>query len=203
MNQEVEQHNQKNDIADLIPYVSVRVPSADDITIEYALRQATLAFMKDSYLFKGHTFIYGQKGVKDYILEIPEDQVVYDISEHGITLNERPIVFTRDGDYDVVRLHHPIDGACYSVEYTYHIPLTACEIPTEIENKYLDAVVSKSIMLLFTGAKDSFVSAQLFQIAQAEYQQAIETISQRRLHNFSQGRPRMKAPRRNRGGYQW
>ncbi len=192
-------NEQKNSFEELIPFLSARVPKVDDLSAEHALRQAVLSFMKDSYLFKAQTVFYGQRGVEEYILEIPDGHVVYDIGRQGVKKDGRPINFERDGNYEVIRIRNPHHDACYTVDYNYHISPDACEVPESIFQKHLATIVSKAIVLLYTGDTTSYVSPQLFQIAQQEYANDIETISVRRIHNFSQSRPRMKSPRGDRG----
>lgn len=186
-------HEEARKFEDLIPDISARVPKADELTIEHVARQATLAFMSDTRIFHDRVVFNGQRGVEEYILEIPDDQVMIDILPDGVTMNGRPYrAFRRDGQYDVIRLlGGVVDGACYEVDYSYHITPDACNIPDEVYNKYLHTIVDKAVTMLYTGDTDGYVSGQSYQIALRNYEQALDRIAGRRMHNFANGRPRM------------
>lgn len=186
-------HEEARKFEDLIPHISARVPKADELTMEHVARQATLAFMAETRIFRDRVVFYGQRGVQEYILELPDEQVIIDIEPDGMTMNGHPYrAFRRDGQYNVVRLMgQVVDGACYEVDYSYHITPDACDVPDEVYNKYLHAIVDKAVMLLFTGDERGAVSGQSFQIANRNYEHALDQIVARRMHNFSNGRPRM------------
>lgn len=187
-------------IEDIIPYVAARVPDADEMAIEFAIRMAAIQFMKDTRLFHDQVVFYGQSGVKEYILEIPDDIQMIDIRPDGVTLNGQPYYnFVKDGHYDVVLLTQPpVAGGCYTVDYAYSIKPDACEIPLMLFDNYLEHITLKAILLLYTGTSKSPVSTNLYTVAKQEYQDLIDRIFGQRLHNFSNGRPRMK--RRSRRG---
>lgn len=185
---------QPNRFEDLIPHLALRVPRVDDLSAEQALRQATVDFMRETQLFLGTSYIYAQRGVSEYILEIPEDHIIFDIAHDGVTLRGKPVRFERDLNYDVIRLNNAREGDCYQVTYSYHISSEACEMPEEVKSKYLSAVINRAMMLLFTGDKDSIVSPTLYGIARQEYNEEVEQAKARRLHNFSNQDTRMRSP---------
>lgn len=186
-------HEEPHKFEDLIPHISARVPKADELTIEHVARQATLSFMQDTRIFHDRVVFSGQRGVQEYILEIPDDQVMIDILPDGMSLNGQPFrAFKRDGQYNVVRLMcTPVDGGCYEVNYSYHITPDACDVPDEVYNKYLLPIVDKAVTMLYTGDNDGYVSSTSYRIAERNYETALDSIAGRRLHNFSSGRPRM------------
>lgn len=186
-------HEEAQKFEDLIPHISARVPKADELTVEHIARQATLAFMADTRIFHDRVVFTGQRGVDEYILEIPDDQVMIDILPDGVSLNGRPYrAFRRDGQYNVIRLLGTIvEGGCYEVDYSWHIKPDACDVPNEVYNQHLQAVVDKAVTMLFTGDNDGFVSMASYQIARQNYEQALDRIAGRRMHNFANGRPRM------------
>lgn len=186
-------HEEARKFEELIPHISTRAPKADELSMEYAARQATMLFMQETQIFHDQVAFYGQRGVTDYILEIPDDQVIIDILPDGMSYNGRPYqAFRRDGNYNIVQmLGNVVDGGCYTVEYSYHIKPDACDIPDEVYDKHLQAIVDKALLLLYTGDPNTGVSQQVYQIAAMSYERALDTISARKLHNFSNGRPRM------------
>ena len=186
-------HEEARTFEDLIPHISARVPKADEMSIEHIARQATIDFMEDTRIFHDQVVFTGQRGVVDYILEIPDDQVMIDILPEGVTLNGNAYrAFRRDGQYQVVGLTQTaVDGGCYAVNYSYKLKPDACELPDILYDNYLTAIVNKAVTLLFTGDKDGYVSGASFQIAKQQYDSAVDTILARKLHNFSNGRPRM------------
>lgn len=186
-------HEEARKFEDLIPDISARAPKADTLTIEHVARQATLDFMRETRIFHDRVVFYGQRGVAEYILEIPDNQVMIDILPDGMTMNGRPYrAFRRDGHYNVVRLMDTaVDGACYEVDYSFHIKPDTCDIPNEVYDKYLHAIVDRAVMMLFTGDNDGYVSNASYQIASRNYDRELDMIASRRMHNFSNGRPRM------------
>lgn len=191
------------EIQQFIDHVGARVPQADDLSIDYSVRQAIIDVMKETRLFFERTKFYGQRGVSEYILEIPDDHVVIDVLNDGVMLNGRPYSgWRRDANYDVIILTNtPVDGGCYTVEYCYHINADCGMIPRILYDKYLAVIVNRTIMMLYDGTKDSPVSQHLFQIAERDYKREIEELTDRRLHNFANKRPSMFNPKRHRGGY--
>lgn len=186
-------HDEARKFEDLIPHLSARSPRADELTMEYACRQATLEFMRDTKIFHDRATFFGQRGVSEYILEIPAEQVIIDILPDGMTLHGRSFRnFIRDGNYNVIQLTEaPVDGACYEVSYSWHITPDACDIPNEVYEKHLSSIIDKAVMLMFTGDRDSSVTAQAFQLAQVRYEKQLDELAGRKLHNYSNGRTRM------------
>lgn len=180
---------------DFIPYVQARCPTVNELDTELAVREAVIAFMKDSLLFRSMTEITGQQCISEYVLDIPKNQVIIDIINDGVKKKGRIIDdWHRDGGYDAIEIPNLRDGDCISVEYYYHISRDNCGIPYMVFDKYLNTIVDRALMFLFTGDNTGGVSPSLFNVASAAYAQTIADIKARLMHNMSRKIVRMRLP---------
>lgn len=185
---------------DFIPYIQTRCPTINELDAELAVREAVIAFMKDSKLFRHVVEITGQKCITEYVLDIPEDQVLIDITFEGVKKKDRVIDdWWRDDGYDAIAIPNLRDGDCVSVEYLYHISRNNCGIPKMIFDKYLNTIVDRAIMFLFTSDQSGGVAPGLFGLCNASYDAAIAEIKARRMHNMSNKLVRMRLPQQRRG----
>lgn len=183
---------------DFLPFLQSRV-EVSDLDATLFLREAVIAFMRDSKLFKGTLQITGQKGIKEYIMDIPYDQVIVDLITDGVTRNGMAFCdYYRDDHEEVLVIPGAQENDCYVVEFYYHIPRDGCGIPSVIYNKYLEPIISKAITLIYEGRNDTAVTGNMYNIHNQAYKEYIEEITARRMHKMGSGYAKMRLPNRSR-----
>lgn len=189
-------------------------PLAGDVpslVLDHSLQEGIIRFCHESRILVGHTGIQFQRGVRDYLLDIPPDRymIAPDFTRGRRDFRNPADYFFadifgpgrcnhafRDGPNPVIEFEFSpaFNGECRikTIEYSWQPVRDFCEVPAELYNQWMDGVKYCSLAELFDmpGNEWSSQSRAARYRTMAEVQ--IGKARQRKLANFSHGVLRMK-----------